>query len=157
MFIAKVFLWLCAAFTMSSQVFAQDGAGDVATYSLGPEMTIWNTLRSVRLEGDPFDPMPDFPKEIKSLNGSRITIKGYIIPVEEAGSKQGNFVLSLLPYSSCFFCGGAGPETVIEVKASAPIPYTTRPVTLSGTFKLNPQPGGLFYLLTEAVRTTGSN
>ena len=57
---------------------------------------------------------PKFTKEIQALNGKIITIKGYLIPVDLYGG--GEFaIISALPVANCFFCGGAGPETVMEI------------------------------------------
>ena len=47
------------------------------------------------------------------------------------------FVFSAFPYSSCFFCGAAGPETVIEVFASEGISYTSESISIKGKLKLN--------------------
>ncbi len=60
---------------------------------------------------------PIFSPKMMMLNGEEVTIKGYVLPLDVEGSY---FVLSKLPYSSCFFCSKdknkAGPETVIELK-----------------------------------------
>jgi hypothetical protein len=37
----------------------------------------------------------------------------------------------------CFFCGGAGPETVMEVISKEPIKYTTEAITIKGKLDLN--------------------
>lgn len=80
--------------------------------------------------------MPVFSEEIIALEGQEITIKGYIIPVE--GYKSHNeFIFSAFPYNMCFFCGGAGPETVMEVEATNPVKYTAESIYLRGTLRLN--------------------
>jgi len=79
---------------------------------------------------------PLFSKEVKALEGQRIQLKGYIIPTDGFKSHT-EFVFSAFPYSSCFFCGKAGPETVVEVKALKAIPYTSEPITIEGRLKLN--------------------
>ena len=57
--------------------------------------------------------VPVFSEDIQALEGNEIDIKGYIIPVEGyKGHKE--FIFSAFPYSMCFFCGGAGPETVLD-------------------------------------------
>ena len=61
-------------------------------------------------------------KKSRPLPGKEIVIKGYIIPVEGYKSHK-EFILSAFPYNMCFFCGGAGPETVMEVEASEPVKY----------------------------------
>ena len=37
----------------------------------------------------------------------------------------------------CFFCGGAGPETVMEVTALEGIEYTAEPIIIKGVLRLN--------------------
>jgi hypothetical protein len=80
--------------------------------------------------------VPVFGKEIKEMEGKEITIRGYIIPTNGYKS-QTEFVFSAFPYNMCFFCGGAGPETVMEVYAVEGITYTTEPVTLKGILSTN--------------------
>lgn len=77
---------------------------------------------------------PVFTPEIKALNGKTIIVKGYIVPMNET---KGYFALSLYPYQTCYFCGGAGIETVIEVFSKAKVKPTTQQVTLRGRLKLN--------------------
>ena len=47
------------------------------------------------------------------------------------------FVFSAFPYKSCFFCGGAGPETVIEVFSTNGINFTSEKIEIKGILKLN--------------------
>ena len=37
----------------------------------------------------------------------------------------------------CFFCGGAGPETIMEVYTKEEIDYTAEAVIVKGVLKLN--------------------
>lgn len=86
---------------------------------------------------------PVFGKAIKEMEGKEIILKGYILPVP---SRDGTFILSAFPYSSCYYCGGAGPETVIEVTPKFPIlSRGSKPVTIKGKLKLN-QPYNMLYL-----------
>jgi hypothetical protein len=57
--------------------------------------------------------VPKFGTKVKSLNGKKVQIRGYLIPVDILADY---YVLSAFPYSSCFFCGQAGPESVIEIQ-----------------------------------------
>ncbi|MBK9734183.1 MAG: hypothetical protein IPO92_04145 [Saprospiraceae bacterium] len=52
--------------------------------------------------------LPEFSKEIKNLANKRIQIRGYLVPVDKT-----TWALSKNTYAACFFCGKAGPETVI--------------------------------------------
>ena len=54
-----------------------------------------------------------FGESVKALEGKEIVIKGYIIPLDPLGTQ---YVISRNPMSSCFFCGGSGPETVAELR-----------------------------------------
>jgi len=95
--------------------------------------------------------VPVFAEDVQKLDGTEITIKGYIIPIEGYKSHT-EFVFSAFPYSMCFFCGGAGPETVMEVFASEGVKYTDDPVTLKGKLALNDSDiNRLIYSLSDAV------
>lgn len=50
--------------------------------------------------------------EIVALDNTQITIRGYHIPVME----DELIILSKFPNANCFFCGGAGLETILEVR-----------------------------------------
>ena len=80
--------------------------------------------------------IPVFGADIKAIEGKEVTVKGYIIPTNGYKS-QTEFVFSAFPYNMCFFCGGAGPETVMEVVSKEPIKYTSEPVYLKGILRLN--------------------
>ena len=56
----------------------------------------------------------------------------------------------------CFFCGGAGPETVMEVEASEDVEYTAEQITLQGKLVLNADDvNRLMYLLVDATLIQG--
>ena len=80
--------------------------------------------------------IPQFDEKIKSLEGKQVIIKGYIIPLDAAGNY---YALSAYPFSACFFCGGAGPESVMQLHfENPPKRYKTDEVIqLSGILALN--------------------
>jgi hypothetical protein len=87
---------------------------------------------------------------VTKLEGKEVTVKGYIIPVEGYKSHK-DFVLSAYPYSMCFFCGGAGPETVMEVKAKSAVAFTADPIKIKGILHLNSKDvNKLMYSLSNA-------
>ena len=103
---------------------------------------IWKTLSKITFKKQ-YDEMmgfkvdvPVFSSDVKSLEGKKVTVRGYIIPVDGYKSHT-EFVFSAFPYNMCFFCGGAGPETVMEVYADEPIAYTAEAVKIKGTLMLN--------------------
>lgn len=86
-------------------------------------------------EAEAYFEVPKFNPELKALEHQQIELSGYFIPIEQDTA----FVLSALPYSSCFFCGGGGPETVVEVRMKQ-IPTDLEPdafVKVQGRLKLN--------------------
>lgn len=103
----------------------------------------WKTLAKVSYESteDEFGTvnMPVFSDEIKALEGTEVTVPGYIIPAGglDAVFQPNHFILSSLPLAACFFCGVGGPETVVEVYLEGTIEYTDTPIIVKGTLVLN--------------------
>lgn len=118
--------------------------------------SLWKTLSKItykkeynELMGFKID-IPVFSQEIIDLEGETVEVKGYIIPVEGYESHK-EFILSAFPYSMCFFCGGAGPETVMEVEAIEGVEYDADQIVLRGTLQLNADDiNRLMYILTDA-------
>ena len=135
---------------MASPAVASLAAQSTTTESL------WKTLAKItyKKEYDEFlgfkIDKPVFSDEIKALDGKEVTVKGFIIPVEGYKSHK-EFIFSAFPYSMCFFCGGAGPESVMEVVSSEAVAYTAESIVLKGKLKLNSSDvNKLMYALTEA-------
>ena len=110
---------------------------------------LWEVFLKLRFNIT-YDPMlddvamkPIFTQEIKKYDNKIIEIQGYIIPndiVHGAVGERGNgttFMLSAFPTATCFFCKGAGPESVMEVYPKKPIPYSKNTVTIKGRLELN--------------------
>lgn len=116
---------------------------------------VWKTLSKITFKKK-YDEMlgfkvdvPVFSEEIKKLEGKTVTVKGYVIPVEGYKSHK-EFVFSAFPYNMCFFCGGAGPETVMEVFAKEPIKYSAEAITIKGKLDLNDSDiNRLIYILKD--------
>jgi hypothetical protein len=79
---------------------------------------------------------PVFSKNLKSYHGKKIRLKGFIIPINEVGD-QDKFMLSSLPFNVCYFCGAAGPETVVEVESDESIRFNTKAIWIEGYLFLN--------------------
>lgn len=79
--------------------------------------------------------VPVFSQHVKSWNGKRITLKGYILPAGEVGSTR--YMFSSQPFNLCYFCGAAGPETVVELDTSQKIAFSSQPMTITGILVLN--------------------
>jgi len=56
---------------------------------------------------------PTFSADLKSMVGKEFSLEGYYLPIDVDGDAY--IILSKFPYSQCFFCGGAGPESIAEV------------------------------------------
>ena len=143
---------LIVATLLSLSVFGQS-----ADASAQPNSNLWKTLSKItyKKEYDEFlgfkIDKPVFAQSVQDLEDKEVEVKGYIIPVEGYKSHT-EFIFSAYPYNLCFFCGGAGPETVMEVESSVPVEYTSEQVTLKGTLKQNPDDiNRLMYLLIDAT------
>lgn len=108
---------------------------------------VWNTLFLIKFErpsGDETSPFATagtgkFISMIEAMNGSEIELKGYIIPLD--GQKaQSHFMFSAYPFAACFFCGKAGPESVMEVfmADNKKVEFSEKPITIKGKFKFLP-------------------
>ena len=81
--------------------------------------------------------IPEFSQEVLDADSSLVEIQGYIIPIDV---ESGFYVLSANPFASCFFCGNAGPESVLELQFTQPLKniYKTDEIaTFRGRLKLN--------------------
>lgn len=116
----------------------------------------WITLSKVKIERK-FDPSmnfevdyPTFSEEVLALNGKEITLEGWMIPLDELRGEN-YFVLSALPFANCFFCGGAGPETVMEVFTDEKVEFEVDRIKVKGRLRLNAtDPMQLMYILNDA-------
>lgn len=54
---------------------------------------------------------PKFPDELKAFEGKLVTLSGFYIPLDMNNSELA--VVSKFPNAECFFCGGAGPESIV--------------------------------------------
>ncbi len=107
-----------------------------------PAKVTWDMLRDVSFKKKWYESekiymlYPTFGGEVQKLKDQEITITGYVLPVDLDANL---YVLSAFPYSSCFFCGGAGPETVmtLNMKNSSQKFKTDDRLTFKGILKLN--------------------
>ncbi len=143
---AHAFFLICLSILTSQIVFAQDV----------PRPLTWQELSMVKFEetydenSGTFYDKPVFPYQLKALEGKEVSILGYVIPMDV---ELNYYVVSAFPFSSCFFCGGAGPESVVDlqlVDKSLTFENDAR-ITFSGILRLNQ--GTFFelpYILKEA-------
>ncbi|MEO1514452.1 MAG: DUF3299 domain-containing protein [Bacteroidota bacterium] len=108
---------------------------------LAQDKNAWRTLAMMKYENEftskgPASGDGKFIAMIEKLDGQTIQLKGYVIPL--SGKKaQSHFMFSAYPYGNCFFCGKAGPESVVEVftKDNQKIPFSEKAITIEGRFE----------------------
>lgn len=96
---------------------------------------------------------PEFGSSVKRLEGQEIIITGYMFPLDV---KKNFYVLSANAFANCFFCGRAGPESIIQLKLKkGHRKYVMdEKVTIKGVLKLNDNDVNYCnYILEEAVET----
>lgn len=92
---------------------------------------------------------PTFGEDIKALDGQEVVIKGYVLPMDIEGNQ---YMLSANPFNTCFFCGGAGQESVMELRLDKKRRKyeTDQVVTFIGTLRLNDAELEINYILENA-------
>jgi hypothetical protein len=77
---------------------------------------------------------PQVSPLLKQKSSKKIAISGFIIPIDNT-----TYALSKYVFASCFFCGNAGPETIMGIKFKGDTPKlkTDQYVTLVGNFRIN--------------------
>lgn len=112
-----------------------------SSYSFGQKIITWKDLAQIKYTEKYFPQYdgnflyPEFSPNIKSLEGTTISIAGYFLDIDPNGKL---FILSKNPMASCFFCGMGGPETAIEIVfKTKPKLKTDDVVMITGTLKLN--------------------
>ena len=130
------------------------------SYTLVAQTEItWKQLADVRYEAKYLEAFgaeyltPVFGKTPKIYADKEVTITGYIIPVDE---EAGAYIVSRNPYSSCYFCGNAGPETIVELwfpsNQKKKRYKMDQRMTFKGKLKLNDEDVNHFiYILEDAV------
>lgn len=116
---------------------------------------VWQLLALTTYQTTPndhggLDYSPQFPSTLENqYEGEEVNISGYLIPID---LEAGKYALSKNPFTSCFFCGNAGPETVIELRfPESPGRFATDEyVMIKGTLVLNRNGSGLFFVIRNA-------
>lgn len=108
---------------------------------LAQEQLTWEDFADINFEPEYIEKyevhflMPTFGKRIKAYRGKKVSIKGYFLDISGSGDV---FLVSQNPMASCFFCGAAGPETVIEVNFKEKPPFKTDQIVIvTGVLQLN--------------------
>lgn len=122
--------------------------------AVAQEANFWHVLAEVgfkktKMAGGEME-VPIFSTHLKAYHGKKIKLKGFVIPVSETGDES-KFMLSSLPFNVCYFCGAAGPETIVEVEANQKVKFTSQAIWMEGILYLNEEdPDHHIYILKSA-------
>ncbi|MHA3787320.1 hypothetical protein ACX0HA_03850 [Flavobacterium hauense] len=134
--------------------------GGIASYTAVSDTLTWKLLAQIKYLKKPSKDYPEgvmYPvvnSTLKAKNKKTITMSGFIIPIDNK-----NYALSKNVFASCFFCGQAGPETIMGIKFKSPNMKlkTDQYVTLQGTFRYNDADvDDWIYHIENAVITKGN-
>lgn len=80
---------------------------------------------------------PHFPKVLKDLDHTTVTLPGYMVPFE-LGRDHHMFMLSVLPVMQCMFCGQNGIPPLVQVTMkSGKARFSNNPLKIRGKVYLN--------------------
>lgn len=123
-------LLIFSVFNSYAQANKQHNAND-QLHSLN-----WDIIGSVKFELTQKNELfPIFSESIKRFENKQFDLTGYLIPIK-AGTNQQKFLLATLPINQCYFCGQNGIPAMIMVEMDKFISFTTKPIKISGTLKL---------------------
>lgn len=113
----------------------------------------WSTLMRTRERERKIDGVwyivPEFAKEVLPLNGKRVKVNGYMLPLQ---TSQGQDLFVLMAYPpDCPFCMTAGSQAWMEVRSKDKITFKRDAMLLEGRLELVKfDPEGVFYRLLDA-------
>ncbi len=111
----------------------------------------WAILRKTRISIDEKSQLyrASHPAEVRALAGRRLTLRGYMLPLE-ANDRTAHFLIS--PYTPvCFFHPPAEPNEIVEVRLRRPIAAGYHLVEVSGVLQLADNgEKGLFFVMDAA-------
>ena len=127
---------------MKKKIFLLLISGLFSLHFYSQNIITWELLKNVEFdeiwseEFQAYYMVPKFSSSVKAMDNKEVQIRGFIIPVDIV---QDYYVLSANPYSSCFFCGQAGPESVMEVQMVKKYEglRMDQVITFKGKLKLN--------------------
>lgn len=117
-------------------------AAILVMFSQQQPLDLWQVFEKVEFESRFVDSenasfyFPVFTDELLHMEGKRVVIKGYYLPIDLSAE---GIVISRYPMATCFFCGEAGPESVVMVYSEqAPVGLQMdQEVTFEGVLDLN--------------------
>jgi len=108
------------------------------TIVTSPDTLSWKLLGLIKFVKKPHKDygevnFPQVNPKLKSLHKKKVVMTGFIVPIDNT-----NYALSKNVFASCFFCGKAGPETIMGLKFKNPKKLRTdQYLTIEGTLRVN--------------------
>lgn len=112
--------------------------------SLNPPVRLWELFAKTNFKEKLNENLglhffyPQFKPELLALQGKMVELQGFHIPLGN-GSEE-TLILSKYPMAECFFCGGAGPESIAVVYLKSPLnrrPKLDQILKVRGILQLN--------------------
>jgi hypothetical protein len=115
----------------------------VSGLAVQPSSDLWNIFAKVKFtqkffkEPGEYYLVPFLDSRIRFYEGKDVTLEGHYLPFDL--NNKNSIIISKYPYSACFFCGGAGPESVAEIVFASKPPRmkADQVITVTGILKLN--------------------
>jgi hypothetical protein len=131
-----------------------------SSFQAKPPLLTWRVLEKIDFEEKYVEMVqgkmlfPKFPAHIKQYNGKQVQVVGYAVPLDNSGT---TIALSANPYEACFFCGKAGPASVmtIRLKKKNKEYRIDDYVAFVGKLKLNTDDINEFYYILENAEQVG--
>lgn len=116
----------------------KESAAMVTPVAKGDTLT-WKLLAEIKYEKKKHPKYGEvqFPivnDKVKSKGKKKVYISGFIVPIDSK-----SYAISKNVFAACFFCGKAGPESIVGLKFKGATPKlkTDQYVTVEGSFRYN--------------------
>ena len=108
-------LFLVAVIALFSVAFSTPNKSELSSKISVNDTLTWKILGDVKFNKGNHKDYGEvmFPKvslKVKGLNKKKVTVSGFIVPIDNE-----NYALSKNVFAACFFCGQAGPETIMGI------------------------------------------
>lgn len=134
-----VVLLFLGAFLLSFSVKTTTSKAKFETPDVKGDTLTWKLLGEIKYEKRKHPKYGDvqFPvvnDKVKAKGKKRVLISGFIVPIDSK-----SYAISKNVFAACFFCGKAGPESIVGLKFRGATPKlkTDQYVTVEGVFRYN--------------------
>ena len=132
-------LLFLGAFLLSFSVKTTASKAKFETPVVKGDTLTWKLLGEIKYEKRKHPKYGDvqFPvvtDKVKAKGKKRVLISGFIVPIDSK-----SYAISKNVFAACFFCGKAGPESIVGLKFRGATPKlkTDQYVTVEGVFRYN--------------------